>query len=209
MRAVRCHQFAGTDEQGKPTEKPIPLREVLSLDEIDNPVLRDNEVLIDTHYAGIQYPDALQAMGLYQERPALPYVPGMDATGIVKAYGKNVQGFETGDRVVAQMRIGALAEEIAVDASTVWKVPDHVDLSACANLGRNYFAAYHSLKVIGEIKKGDLVLVDGASGGVGMAAIQLAKAMGARKEFRRHAAHVSLGYFSPKVPTSSPLPPPA
>ena len=85
-----------------------------------------------------------------------------------------------GDRVIAQMSIGALAETVSVAGHSVWKAPDNVHLSKCANIGRNFFSAYHSLKVIGEVGDGDLVLVDGASGGVGMAAIELAKAMGAR-----------------------------
>ena len=93
--------------------------------------------------------------------------------------GPGVSGFRAGDRVIAQMRTGALAEVVSVDAESVWKAPDNVPLSKCANIGRNFFAAYHSLKIIGEVGRGDLVLVDGASGGVGMAAIQLAKAMGA------------------------------
>ncbi len=136
-------------------------------------------MLISANYAGVQYPDALQAQGLYQERPPLPYVPCMDLTGTVLEVGPGVSRFRAGDRVIAQMRTGALAEVVRVDAESVWKAPDNVHLSKCANIGRNFFAAYHSLKIIGEVGRGDLVLVDGASGGVGMAAIQLAKAMGA------------------------------
>jgi NADPH2:quinone reductase len=91
-----------------------------------------------------------------------------------------VQHVAPGDRVVAQMSIGALAEIVAVDARGVWKAPAGVPLAGCSNIGRNFFAAYHSLKDIGEVRPGHLVLVDGASGGVGMAAIELAKAMGAQ-----------------------------
>ena len=90
------------------------------------------------------------------------------------------EGVEVGDRVIAQMSIGGLAEIVKVPATSVWKAPDAVHLSRCANLGRNFFAAYHSLKTIGEVGADALVLVDGASGGVGMAAVELAKAMGAR-----------------------------
>lgn len=181
IRAVRCHRFAATDENARQLESPLAIAEVLSQDEIPAPVCGADQVLIETHYAGIQYPDTLQAMGLYQDRPPLPYVPGMDATGIVLQVGSNVvSDLKKGDRVIAQTRIGALAEQVAVDANSVWRIPDGVQLQNCANLGRNFFAAYHSLKVVGEIEAGDLVLVDGASGGVGMAAIQLAKAMGAK-----------------------------
>ena len=179
MKAVRCHRYAGLDEQGKPVPSPDPLRDVLTLDEIPRPECEDGQVLVLTHYAGVQYPDALQAQGLYQQKPTLPYVPGMDVTGTVLETGAGVNRVAVGDRVIAQMSIGGLAEVVTVPAESVWKVPDGVHFSKCANLGRNFFAAYHSLKIIGGVGEGHLVLVDGASGGVGMAAVELAKAMGA------------------------------
>ncbi len=178
MRAVRCHRYAGLDDRGKPIPAPAPLRDVLTLDEIPRPVNEPGHVLVRAHYAGVQYPDALQAQGLYQHKPGLPYVPGMDVSGtVIEADADRVQ---PGDRVVAQMSIGGLAEVVKVPASSVWRVPAGVDLAACANLGRNFFPAYYSLKVLGETTADSLVLVDGASGGVGMAAVELAKAMGAR-----------------------------
>ena len=134
---------------------------------------------MSVNYAGVQYPDTLQAQGLYQERPPLPYVPCMDLTGTVLEVGPGVSNIHEGDRVIGQVSTGALAEVVGVDAGSVFKAPDNVPLSKCSNIGRNFFAAYHSLRVIGEIGPGDLVLVDGASGGVGMAAVELAKAMGA------------------------------
>ncbi len=180
MKAVRCHRYAGLDEAGKPIPTPAPLNTVLSLDEVPRPECEDGHVLVQANYAGVQYPDALQAQGLYQQQPPLPYVPGMDVSGTVLETGAGVDGVQVGDRVFAQTNVGGLAEVVRVPADSVWKTPDGVHLSKCANLGRNYFPAYHSLKVIGEIGTGDLVLVDGASGGVGMAAIQLARAMGAQ-----------------------------
>ncbi len=179
IKAVRCHRYSGLDADGKPVPTPGPLREVLALDEIPAPVCSDGQVLVRTHYAGVQYPDALQAQGLYQHKPSLPYVPGMDVAGVVEQTGAGVDHVAVGDRVIAQMNIGGLAESVAVSGSCVWKAPDGVDLAKCANLGRNFFPAYHSLKVLGDVQTGDLVLVDGASGGVGMAAVELAKAMGA------------------------------
>ena len=180
MQAIRCHRFSGLDEDGKPVPTPDPLRDVLSLDELPAPECGEGDVLVSAHYVGVQYPDALQAQGLYQVRPPLPYVPGMDLTGTVLEVGEGVEHLQVGDRVIAQMGIGAMAEVVNCDARAVWKAPDNVPLSHCANVGRNFFAAYHSLKVIGELGPGDLVLIDGASGGVGMAGIQLAKAMGAQ-----------------------------
>jgi NADPH2:quinone reductase len=152
----------------------------MTIDEIDAPLCTEGHVLISTNYAGVQYPDTLQAQGLYQQKPELPYVPGMDLTGRVLDVGAGVDHVAVGDRVIAQMNIGALAETVRVQAQSVWKAPNNVHLSKCSNIGRNFFSAYHSLKIIGEVGEGDLVLVDGASGGVGMAAIELAKAMGAQ-----------------------------
>ena len=179
IKAVRCHRYAGLDNVGTPVATPDPLRDVLALDEIPAPECEAGHVLVRTHYAGVQYPDALQAQGLYQHKPGLPYVPGMDVTGTVQETGEGVTRVEVGDRVIAQMSSGGLAEVVKVSAQSVWKVPAGVPLSRCANLGRNFFPAYHSLKTIGAVGADDLVLVDGASGGVGMAAIELAKAMGA------------------------------
>jgi NADPH2:quinone reductase len=177
--AVQCHQFASLGKA------PARLSSVLSLDRIPRPVLSSsNGVLIQVKYAGVQYPDALQAQGLYQIRPPLPYIPAMDCTGVVIQVGSNVSNVKPGDRVFCAMLAhggtGGMAEIVVASHDSVWKVPDHVHLSQCANIGRNYFAAYHSLKTIGRVGKGSLVLVDGASGGVGMATVELAKAMGAK-----------------------------
>lgn len=180
MKAVRCHKFAAFSSAGKLLQKFQPLRSVLQMDDIPKPQLLDNNgVLIETHYVGIQYPDALQVQGLYQVRPPLPYVPGLDVTGIVLE--STTEDFQTGDRVFGTaMNGGALAEQCVIPRNTTWKIPDHIPLSHCANLGRNFFVSYHSLRTIGQVTKDSLVLVDGASGGVGMATIELAKAMGTK-----------------------------
>ena len=99
MKAVRCHRYAGLDQDGKPVPTPVPLNEVLSLDEIAEPEGDEGHVLVRTHYAGVQYPDALQAQGLYQRKPSLPYVPGMDVTGTVLEVGAGVEHLEVGQRV--------------------------------------------------------------------------------------------------------------
>jgi NADPH2:quinone reductase len=192
IQAVQVHEFAALEKGPKGTFRPRQpsskkLREVLSLDSIPRPVLeRQDQVVIETRYVGIQYPDALQAQGLYQVRPPLPYVPSMDVTGVVVAVGSQVKqtaALRVGDRVVATMLqnggTGGMAQVVVAPASCVYKVPLNLHLSQCANIGRNYFAAYHSLKTIGSVGRDSLVLVDGASGGVGMATIELAKAMGA------------------------------
>ena len=108
---------------------PDPLRDVLSLDEVPAPECGAGSVLVSARYAGVQYPDALQAQGLYQVRPPLPYVPGMDLTGTVLEVGAGVEGLKVGDRVIAQMGIGAMAEVVNADARAVWKAPDNIPLS--------------------------------------------------------------------------------
>mmetsp|Transcript_19431 Transcript_19431/g.55900 ORF Transcript_19431/g.55900 Transcript_19431/m.55900 type:complete len:366 (-) Transcript_19431:74-1171(-) len=187
MRAIRCHRFAALDSSGrilKDASSYAPLRSVLTIEKnIPQPIIEHpTDVLILTHYAGVQYPDALQAQGLYQHRPPLPYTPGLDVAGTVLQIGNQVSGLSVGDRVIAQapMDLGCLADVVRVNANDVYQAPDNIELSRLANIGRNYFASYHSLKVIGKVKEGDLVLVDGASGGVGMATIELAKAMGVK-----------------------------
>jgi NADPH:quinone reductase-like Zn-dependent oxidoreductase len=113
----------------------------------------------------------------------------MDVVGTVLEKGKDVdETLKIGDRVYCNTALcphggggtGALAEVVSISSSAVFPVPDLLHLSSVANLGRNYCAAYHSLKVIGNVGPNDLVLVDGASGGVGMATVELAKAMGAK-----------------------------
>ena len=180
MKAVRCHRYVAFNTEGELLTHPDPLSDALSLVEIPKPECDDGYVLVEVNYAGIQYPDALQAQGLHQMRPELPYIPGMDLAGKILEVGTGVEGLKVGDRVFGRVDIGALAEIVKVRYQDVWKAPAGIHLSMCANLGRNYFPAHHSLKVIGQVGPGDLVLVDGASGGVGMAAISLAKAMGAK-----------------------------
>lgn len=190
MRAVRCHRFAALDKLGKPCS-PVPIRSCLTLDDnVPVPSLKPNKVLISCHYAGVQYPDFLQAQGLYQIKPQLPYIPGMDVAGVVIDKGSDVDDdkIRIGDRVYANTALcpdggggtGALAEQVCLSAHAVFPIPDTLHLSSVANIGRNYCAAYHSIKVIGNAGPGDLVLVDGASGGVGMASVELAKARGAK-----------------------------
>ena len=151
IKAVRCHRYSGLDDSGKPVPTPDPLRDVLTLDDIPRPECEEGAVVVLTHYAGVQYPDTLQAQGLYQHKPDLPYIPGMDVTGTVLETGAGVSQVGVGDRVIAQMSTGGLAEIVCVPAESVWKAPDNVHLSKCANIGRNFFAAYHSLRVLGDV----------------------------------------------------------
>ena len=182
MKAVVCREFAGLQADGRAADSVKPIREVLSLSGVPMPACGPAEVLVQVHFAGIQYPDLLQAQGFYQVKPELPYTPGADLSGLIVQLGSEVPdelGLSVGDRVIGQVETGALAEFASVPVDSLLKVPAGVPMDGVANLGRNYFAAYHSLKVISDLQPGQSVLIDGASGGVGMAAIRLAKAMGA------------------------------
>jgi NADPH:quinone reductase-like Zn-dependent oxidoreductase len=104
IRAAHVNQYAGLDDNGKPIATPDPLSDVLTMEEIDAPACSEGHVLISTNYVCVQYPDAFQAQGLYQEEPPLPYAPCMDATGTVLEVGSGVDHLSVGDCVIAQGR---------------------------------------------------------------------------------------------------------
>ncbi|MEM7478394.1 MAG: NADPH:quinone oxidoreductase family protein [Planctomycetota bacterium] len=180
MKAVRCNEYAGWTSEGKERENILPLRDVLRVEEIDRPSCAPDQVIIETAFAGVQYPDALQAQGFYQEKPDLPYTPGVDCCGTVVEVGDEISHVSIGDAVIGNTKIGSMAQFVAAAKQSVWSAPKGLRLEQCANISRNYFSAYHSLKVVGQLQAGQTVLIDGASGCVGLAAIQLAKAMGAK-----------------------------
>ncbi|MDQ1249285.1 MAG: NADPH:quinone reductase [Actinomycetota bacterium] len=137
------------------------------------------QVLIDVHFAGVSYPEVLLSRGEYQLKPALPFVPGSEVSGVVVTAPAE-SGFEAGDRVVAFPGLGGFAEQVAVDPAMVFALPAGVPLDAAAALPMNYFTVHFALHRRGHLKAGESVLVQGAAGGIGTAAIQLAKALGAR-----------------------------
>lgn len=136
-------------------------------------------VVIDVHYAGVTYPDVLLSRGEYQIKPALPFTPGSEVSGIVRSAPAD-SGFAAGDRVAAFPGLGGFAEVVAVDPRMVFHLPDEVALAAGAGLPMNYLTGHFALMRRGRLQPGESVLVHGAAGGVGTAAIQLAKAWQAR-----------------------------
>jgi NADPH2:quinone reductase len=136
-------------------------------------------VLIDVRAIGINYPDFLMLQGKYQTRPALPFVPGRDAAGVVAAVGEGVAQFKPGDRVAAQVFSGAFAEKLAAPQVRCFKTPPELDFAAAAAMMTAYNTAYVAIVFRGKVQSGESVLVTGASGGVGLACVQLLKAMGA------------------------------
>lgn len=148
--------------------------------ETADPVPGDDEVLVEIHAAPVNYVDAVTITGNYQFTPALPYIPGKGPAGVVRAVGSNVSGVDVGDRVLAMAEYGGYAELVAVDHRQVYRLPDALSFVDAAAMSLAMDTAWMALRERARIKAGDSVLVLGATGAVGGAAVQLAKAMGAR-----------------------------
>jgi NADPH2:quinone reductase len=144
--------------------------------EMPEPSTSGGDVLIDVAYAGVSFPDLLQTRGEYQQRPDLPFVPGWEVAGIVRA---DVGRFRAGDRVAAMPMLGGLAETVTVREDRVFPLPADVPLDKGAALPLNYLTAHFALLRRARLTGGERVLVHGAAGGVGTAACQLARAYGA------------------------------
>ncbi len=136
-------------------------------------------VLIDVATAGVSFPDVLQTRGLYQLKPDLPFTPGAEVAGVV-AQAPEDSGLQAGDRVVAFTVLGGMAERAVAPAFLTFALPEPLDLAQGAALLLNYHTAYFALKLRGRLREGEQVLVHGAAGGVGTAALQVARALGAR-----------------------------
>lgn len=138
------------------------------------------ELAIDIMAAGVNFPDVLIIQNKYQFKPALPFTPGNELAGVVRAVGDGVQGFAAGDRVFAFVPQGAFAQQISVPASSVMKIPDSMDFDTAAALTLTYGTSHHAVVDRAQLKAGETLLVLGAAGGVGLAAIEIGKALGAR-----------------------------
>lgn len=148
--------------------------------DLPTPEITADEVLIDVHAIGLNFPDTLMPQGKYQTRPDRPFTPGRDAAGVVIAVGDAVTRCKAGDRVSAQVAWGAFAEQLAAPQARVFVLPDEVDFAAAAAMLTAHNTAYVAVHLRGGVKSGHTVLVTGASGGVGLAIVELAKAQGAR-----------------------------
>lgn len=151
----------------------------VTVEDVPEPTLEAGDVLVDVHEAGVSFPDVLMSRGLYQMRPNLPFVPGAECAGVVREAGEGT-GFGPGDRVAAFPVLGAFAETVAVPAAMVFPLPDDVSFEVGAALPMNYLTVHFALTRRGQLERGEDVLVHGAAGGIGTAAIQLARAMDAR-----------------------------
>ena len=154
--------------------------EKLVLEETADPVAGKLEAVIDVYAASLNFPDGLQIQGKYQFQPELPFSPGSEVGGVISAIGPGLEGFAVGDRVMAFPGLGGLAEKVVAKAETMRKIPDSMDFKTAASFAMVYTTSYYALKQRANLKAGETLLVLGASGGVGLAAVELGKLMGAR-----------------------------
>ena len=154
--------------------------ETLVVEEVDAPTPGKGEVLIDVAACAINFPDTLIIRDMYQFKPPRPFAPGGEISGTIEALGEGVEGFAVGDKVICGVGNGGLQEKVAVAAARLFKVPQGIDLVQASALLMTYGTTIHGLKDRGDIKEGETVLILGAAGGVGLSAVELAKAYGCR-----------------------------
>jgi len=154
--------------------------ETLQMTEVDAPVAGPGELLVAVKACSINFPDALIIKDMYQLKPQRPFAPGSEIAGVVEAVGEGVTGWSVGDRVIAGTGFGGLVEKKVVAAAGAYRLPEQFSFEQGASLLMTYGTSIHALKDRGHIKPGDTLLVLGAAGGVGLAAVELGKAYGAR-----------------------------
>ena len=165
MRAVVCRRFDGIES--------------LELGEIADPVPGRGQVLVEVHVAALSFMDTLMVAGRYQMKPALPFVPGSDAAGVVVALGEGVEHLRVGDRVACSHWHGGMAERMVAPATSVVKLPDGVGFEIGASVRYAYGTAHYALVQRAQLRAGETVFVSGAAGGIGLAAVDIARDVGA------------------------------
>ena len=165
MRAIVCKAF------GPPSD--------LRLEDVPAPPLTAGGVTIAIHRAGLNFPDVLIVQGKYQFKPPFPFSPGAEVAGVVTAVGSEVTGLRPGDRVLAVCATGGFAEDVTAEQALTFKIPDRMTFDDAAAFGFTYGTTYHALVDRAKLRSGETLLVTGAGGGVGLAAVQLGVALGA------------------------------
>lgn len=166
MKAVLCRAYG-------PAES-------LTLEEAPAPVFGDEDVLVDVRAAALNFPDVLMIAGKYQSQPPFPFSPGGEIAGAVAAVGAKVRRFKPGDRVFGGVGHGGFAEQAAVPAARLHAMPEGMSFVAASGITTTYGTSYYALKQRAALQPGENLLVLGAAGGVGISAVQLGKALGAR-----------------------------
>ena len=166
MKALLCSEYGPPDK--------------LAVQDVPSPTAGPGQVVVDVKAAALNFPDALMVQGLYQVKPPLPFSPGAEVAGLVKEVGEGVQGLKAGDRVIGLPGTGGFAEECVVAAERIMPLPENMDFASGAALVLTYGTSLHALQDCGKLLAGEALLVLGAAGGVGAAAVEIGKAMGAR-----------------------------
>jgi len=166
MKALVCKEFGPAKN--------------LKVEEMNEPIPNSDEVCIKVHAAGVNFPDILMVEGKYQVKPAFPFAPGAEAAGEIISIGDNVTNYKVGQRVIAMTGHGAFAEIVKASEKKLIPLNDNVDFETASILPMVYGTSAHALIQRGKLKKDETLLVHGAAGGVGLAAVEIGKAMGAR-----------------------------
>ncbi|MBK7402302.1 MAG: NADPH:quinone oxidoreductase family protein [Myxococcales bacterium] len=166
MRALVCTELTGLSG--------------LSVQDLPSPPVGPSDVRIRVRAAGVNFADTLVIRGAYQEKPALPFVPGSEAAGEILEVGADVRAFAVGDPVVAMLRIGAFAEEAVAAVGRVHRLPAGVDFAVAAGFPVAYGTAHVALARRAGLRRDEVLVVHGAAGGVGLAAVEVGRALGAR-----------------------------
>ena len=166
MKALVCKEFGPAKN--------------LKVEEMNEPIPNSDEVCIKVHAAGVNFPDILMVEGKYQVKPAFPFAPGAEAAGEIISIGENITKYKIGQRVIAMTGHGAFAEIVKASEKKIIPLNDNVDFETASILPMVYGTSAHALIQRGKLKKGETLLVHGAAGGVGLAAVEIGKAMGAR-----------------------------
>ena len=166
MRALICRQWGAVDD--------------LELAEIEPPVPAASQVLIDVETTAVNYADAIMVSGNYQTRPAFPFAPGLETAGTVVRCGDEVTRFKPGDRVMALLDYGGMAEQAIAEERDTWVIPTAMDFTDAGAFPIAYFSSDVALRWQGRLEPGETLLVLGAAGGIGLTAVEIGKAMGAR-----------------------------
>jgi NADPH2:quinone reductase len=166
MKAVMCRQFGPVD--------------TLVLEDVPDPVPGPGAIVIDVRAAGVNFPDGLTVRGEYQVKPPLPFTPGNEVSGVISAVAPDVTTRHVGERVVALCGMGGFAEKVSVLAERAVPIPDGMDFNTAGGLLLVYGTSLHALWDKAKLRAGETLLVLGAAGGVGLAAVEIGRAMGAR-----------------------------
>lgn len=166
MKAIVCNMFAPVSE--------------LALQDVSEPEAKKGQVVIDVAAAGVNFPDSLLVQGLYQMKPEFPFIPGSEVAGTISSIGEGVPDLKLRQKVIGICMLGGYAEKVALPCSHVIPLPDGIPLDEAAALVTAHATAHHGLKQRANLSSGDTLLVTGAAGGTGLAAVQIGKLMGAK-----------------------------